>query len=91
MAKSVHDAGWGQFKTTLTNKTVSAAPPQEARAGQLIVEVKPHGTTVECSRCGLNEVRSQNSEVRSDFCNGDLSKAPKMFRLKRRGFRPVLF
>ena len=26
---------------------------------------------------GLNEVRSQKSEVRSYFCNGDLSKTPK--------------
>ncbi|NES73755.1 MAG: DUF72 domain-containing protein [Okeania sp. SIO2D1] len=39
----------------------------------------------------LNEVRSQKSEVRSYFCNGDLSFAPKILRLKRRGFRPTLF
>ena len=44
LAKSVHDAGWGQFQTILTNKA--------ERAGQLIIEVKPHGTTTECSRCG---------------------------------------
>ncbi len=39
----------------------------------------------------INEVRSQKSEVRSYFCNGDLSWAPKILRLKRRGFRPILF
>jgi hypothetical protein len=39
----------------------------------------------------LNEVRSQKSEVRSCFCNGDLSPAPKTFRLKRQGFRPNYF
>ncbi|MEB3340923.1 transposase [Okeania sp.] len=44
LAKSVHDAGWGQFNTILANKA--------EKAGQLIVEVKPHGTSVECSRCG---------------------------------------
>ncbi|GGA03871.1 transposase [Okeania sp. KiyG1] len=26
LAKSVHDAGWGNFKTILTNKAVRAAP-----------------------------------------------------------------
>ncbi|WP_287243536.1 MULTISPECIES: transposase [unclassified Okeania] len=44
LAKSVHDAGWGNFKTILTNKA--------EKAGQLIVEVKPHGTSNECSNCG---------------------------------------
>ncbi len=52
LAKSVHDAGWGNFNTILANKAVGEAPLKEAKAGQLIVEVKPHGTSVECSRCG---------------------------------------
>ncbi|NEQ39232.1 MAG: hypothetical protein F6K40_24465 [Okeania sp. SIO3I5] len=39
----------------------------------------------------LKEVRSQKSEVRSYFCNGDLSNSPKIFCLKRRGFRPNYF
>ncbi|NES69785.1 MAG: GAF domain-containing protein [Okeania sp. SIO2D1] len=43
------------------------------------------------AKWGVNEVRSQKSEVRSYFCNGDLSPAPKILRLKRRGFRPMLF
>ncbi|NEN93845.1 MAG: hypothetical protein F6K48_35205 [Okeania sp. SIO3H1] len=30
-------------------------------------------------------------EVRSYFCNGDLSFAPKIFHFKRRGFRPNYF
>ncbi|NEP77286.1 MAG: hypothetical protein F6K39_03335 [Okeania sp. SIO3B3] len=38
-----------------------------------------------------SEVRSKKSEVRSYFCNGDLSKAPKIFRLKRRGCATQLF
>ncbi|WP_293159194.1 transposase [Okeania sp. SIO2C9] len=44
LAKSVHDAGWGQFNQILTDKA--------GRAGQLIVKVKPHGTSTECSNCG---------------------------------------
>ncbi|WP_202221773.1 hypothetical protein [Okeania sp. KiyG1] len=48
------------------------------------------------SRRGVNEVmRSKRpfarTEVRSDFCNGDLSSAPKIFLLKRWGFRPNYF
>ncbi|NEP78950.1 MAG: hypothetical protein F6K39_12695 [Okeania sp. SIO3B3] len=39
----------------------------------------------------LNEVRSQNSEFRSNFCNEDLSNSPKIFRQSRRGFRPNYF
>ncbi|NES67420.1 MAG: hypothetical protein F6K24_20355 [Okeania sp. SIO2D1] len=31
------------------------------------------------------------SEVRSDFCQGDLSKYPKIFRQSRRDFRPNYF
>ncbi len=46
---------------------------------------------------GVNEVRSQKSEVphfvpalanRSCFCNEDLCLAPKTFRFKKPGFRP---
>ncbi len=40
----------------------------------------------------VNEVsKSASLQVRSYFCNGDLSWAPKILRLKRRGFRPILF
>ncbi len=44
IAKSVHDAGWGQFIKILTNKAENA--------GLLVVSVKPHGTSQECSSCG---------------------------------------
>ncbi|MDY7004352.1 MAG: hypothetical protein SWX82_10460 [Cyanobacteriota bacterium] len=39
----------------------------------------------------FKEVRSQKSEVRSDFCNEYLSNSPKIFRQSRRGFRPNYF
>ncbi|NEP83611.1 MAG: hypothetical protein F6K17_09695 [Okeania sp. SIO3C4] len=38
-----------------------------------------------------SEVRSQKSEVKSYFCNRDLSNSPKIFRLKRRGGATQLF
>ncbi|MDJ0734731.1 MAG: transposase [Nostocaceae cyanobacterium] len=44
LAKSIHDAGWGQFISILTNKAENA--------GLLVIPVKPHGTSQECSNCG---------------------------------------
>ncbi|MGD1910186.1 MAG: RNA-guided endonuclease InsQ/TnpB family protein [Rivularia sp. (in: cyanobacteria)] len=44
LAKSIHDAGWGQFISILTNKAENA--------GLLVVPVRPHGTSQECSNCG---------------------------------------
>lgn len=44
LAKSIHDAGWGQFINILTNKALNA--------GLLVVTVSPNGTSQECSNCG---------------------------------------
>ncbi len=44
LAKSVHDAGWGQFLQILAVKA--------ARAGLLTIAVDPKGTSQECSGCG---------------------------------------
>lgn len=44
LAKSVTDAGWGQFLQILNTKAVSA--------GCLVVAVNPNGTSQECSDCG---------------------------------------
>ena len=44
LAKSIHDAGWGQFLSILKNKAENA--------GLLVIEVKPHGTSQICSNCG---------------------------------------
>ena len=43
------------------------------------------------TREAINEVRSQKSEIRSYFFKEDLSKPPKIFRLKKWGFRPNYF
>jgi putative transposase len=44
MAKSTHDAGWGQFLQILSVKA--------ANAGLLAIAVNPNGTTQNCSSCG---------------------------------------
>ncbi|NJM18822.1 MAG: IS200/IS605 family element transposase accessory protein TnpB [Richelia sp. SM1_7_0] len=44
LAKSIHDAGWGQFLSILKNKAENA--------GLKVVEINPNGTSQECSSCG---------------------------------------
>lgn len=44
MAKSTHDAGWGQFLQILSIKA--------ANAGLMTIAVNPNGTTQNCSSCG---------------------------------------
>ncbi|MBE9008972.1 transposase [Pseudanabaenaceae cyanobacterium LEGE 13415] len=44
LAKSVNDAGWGQFLQILSIKA--------ERAGLLAIAVKPNGTSQDCSTCG---------------------------------------
>ncbi len=44
LAKSVNDAGWGQFITILSNKAENA--------GLKVIAVNPNGTSQECSSCG---------------------------------------
>ncbi|WP_411908700.1 RNA-guided endonuclease InsQ/TnpB family protein [Nostoc sp. MS1] len=44
LAKSIHDAGWSQFVTILSNKAENA--------GLRVIVVNPNGTSQECSSCG---------------------------------------
>lgn len=44
LAKSVNDAGWGNFISILKTKA--------ANAGCLVIEVNPNGTSQTCSSCG---------------------------------------
>lgn len=44
LAKAILDAGWGLFLRILRDKA--------ARAGRVVVEVNPAGTSQNCSRCG---------------------------------------
>lgn len=45
LAKSTHDAGWGQFLQILSIKA--------ERAGLLTIAVNPNGTSQNCSGCGM--------------------------------------
>ena len=60
LAKSVHDAGWGQFLAILTAKAESA--------GRVVVAVDPRNTSQLCSGCG-NRVDKALSE-REHHCQG---------------------
>ncbi|MHC5825821.1 MAG: RNA-guided endonuclease InsQ/TnpB family protein, partial [Nostoc sp.] len=44
LAKSINDAGWGQFITILSNKAENA--------GLKLIAVNPNATSQECSNCG---------------------------------------
>ena len=58
LAKSISDAGWGEFISMLTYKAESA--------GRTVEKVPPHGTTQECSRCGT--IVKKNLSVRVHIC-----------------------
>jgi putative transposase len=53
MAKSTHDAGWGQFLQILSIKA--------ERAGLLAIAVNPNGTSQDCSNCG-HKVKKELSD-----------------------------
>ncbi|MEO0967891.1 MAG: transposase, partial [Cyanobacteria bacterium J06639_18] len=55
LAKSIHDAGWGQFINILENKA--------ANAGLLVVPVKPNGTGQECSSCAHKVKKSLSQRM----------------------------
>lgn len=58
LAKSISDAGWGEFISMLTYKAESA--------GREVVKAPPHGTTQVCSRCGA--VVKKDLSVRIHIC-----------------------
>ncbi|MCZ6924941.1 MAG: transposase, partial [Rickettsia endosymbiont of Ixodes persulcatus] len=58
LAKSIHDAGWGMFRTFLSYKA--------KRNGGCLVMVKPHYTSQKCSNCG--ETVKKSLSVRTHVC-----------------------
>ncbi len=52
MAKSVLDAGWGQFLSILSTKAVRVAWPTALNAGLITKAVNPRNTSQNCSNCG---------------------------------------
>ncbi|MEH1863678.1 MAG: transposase [Nostoc sp.] len=49
LAKSVNDAGWGQFISILTVKAENA--------GLKVIAINPNGTSQECSSCGTKVIK----------------------------------
>ena len=61
LAKSIHDAGWGQFLEILKLKA--------EKAGVLTVEVNPNGTSQHCSNCGHKVPKELKDRIHScDNC-----------------------
>lgn len=55
MAKSIYDAGWGQFLLILAVKAENA--------GLTTIPVNPNGTTQDCSHCGCSLDRDHNAVI----------------------------
>lgn len=66
MAKSIHDAGWGQFLQILSVKA--------ANAGLLTIAVNPNGTTQECSGCGDNVPKTLQDRWHECQCGCSLDR-----------------
>lgn len=85
LAKSISDAGWGQFISILKDKA--------ERAGHSIVEVNPAYTTQECFRCG--ELVQKSLSVRTHICphcgyiaDRDVNAARNILKKAKAGARP---
>lgn len=62
LAKSISDAGWGQFLNYLTYKV--------AEAGCKVEKVAPHYTSINCSVCGEHVSKTLAQRIhRCLFCN----------------------
>ncbi|MCC5667548.1 transposase [Nostoc sp. CHAB 5784] len=54
-AKSINDAGWGQFISILTVKAENA--------GLKLIAINPNGTSLECSSCGVKVKKSLSQRM----------------------------
>ncbi|WP_334904147.1 RNA-guided endonuclease InsQ/TnpB family protein [Nostoc sp.] len=66
LAKSVNDAGWGQFLQILSIKA--------ERAGLLTIGVNPNGTSQECSHCGQKVKKDLSVRWHSCSCGCELDR-----------------
>lgn len=87
LAKSVHDAGWGQFIDILRFKA--------EEAGRAVVAVNPSGTSQICSGCGCEPERKKTLAVRTHRCldcglvlDRDVNAARNILALARAGAPP---
>jgi putative transposase len=58
LSKSIHDAGWGMFRSFLAYKC--------EKNGGILVKVKPHYTSQACSSCGT--IVKKSLSVRTHIC-----------------------
>ncbi|NEO35986.1 MAG: transposase [Moorea sp. SIOASIH] len=65
MAKSVLDAGWGQFLSILATKAVRVAWPTALNAGLLTKAVNPRNTSQNCSNCGKKVPKKLKDRIHS--------------------------
>ena len=65
MAKSVLDAGWGQFLTILSIKAVRVAWPTAINAGLITKAVNPRNTSQNCSNCGKKVPKKLKDRIHS--------------------------
>ncbi|NEN99970.1 MAG: transposase [Moorea sp. SIO3I7] len=65
MAKSIFDAGWGQFLSILSNKAVRVAWPTALNAGLQTVAVNPRNTSQNCSNCGVKVPKKLKDRIHS--------------------------
>ncbi|MEH1903446.1 MAG: transposase [Nostoc sp.] len=78
LAKSINDAGWGQFISILTVKAAKCATGEYPRghfrenAGLKVVAVNSNGTSQECSSCG-QKVKKLLSQRIHNFPNCQVS------------------
>ena len=67
LAKSINDAGWGQFITILSNKAENA--------GLKVIAVNPNGTSQECSSCGSKVIKPLSQRMHNcPVCHASLCR-----------------
>ena len=66
LAKSISDAGWGNFRLALESKA--------ANAGKHLLKVAPHGTSQICSGCGVIVKKSLSIRIHSCDCGLTLDR-----------------
>ncbi|MEI1373158.1 transposase [Nostoc sp. UHCC 0926] len=79
LAKSINDAGWGQFITILSNKAENA--------GLKVIAVNPNGTSQECSSCGHKVKKPLSQRMHNcPVCHTSLCRdLNASFNIKARG------
>lgn len=83
LAKEVSDAAWAQFASMLRYKA--------AKAGSMLIEVDPRGTSQTCPDCGTIKPKTLVERRHRCTCGCDLDRdvaAAQIIHLRAFGFRP---